>query len=1801
MATTLAAQLSQIAANSTNSLNLKAQKAAHSKSLIFEPRVAASQSFNTLYNLCHEGFQELCLLDRRFLEFQRNIFNERSQDQDRTQMTEAENEKLNQRLESFLGLVGGRVRLTPGAKAVEWLVRRFRIHEYNTHFLLTTFLPYHTLPIFSTLMSILPSRIPSEYKFLEPYIRSLTPPPRHAIVKAAINAPTFTTSLNSYVIRVSRSQQHYPALLAFWAGVMTEAVGGMMDKSRSGRKGVQHDNEQNVILRMLPTLNAGLGMKHNRDLRIGCYMLLSVMASKGGLDDKILVAMMEAVVLGWEFDTITSGLVCLSMLTQQRGSKRLPRKVTKELTKIEGLPTLLLQLSKQRRVDKLAYGLSLALIERLKKKSNLHALSDIQEIIQDQLLSDVQVSVVVKALLLTAHQIDDNLNQITLRPLLASTLVALTQFSSHTGDVVRSTLGDTDVDIDELEMKLQTTIRQIGVTGQQTEDEVMEESEHAAAMIGLNFQTLLEKVSQRTTTETSFLTHNVSYIYPDLCRAFLASTSSQNNLSTFDASPILGRESALEDSLYLTFYIKTWCGPYPVLARTSALHMAAQFLSKSKTSKTDVQAILPYALSALSDPAAKIRRAAAELVISIDHLYPTGAQSKKDIKNLRKWAAKDLYGTAQEQKDIEWLSPDIAMRLLKDHLLPSLEECILDAKHIQVVFQKTLQNQSSSEALNKTESTRLPQAARTSILNFFASHIIQTPLFVVKLRLLECLNQIRGVATLSRTKVLLPILQYWVSLTAAEVSECCQHEQISQDEFDEQSLLIVTPNDEDGILYLCKIVTQEVAIDRPALLTVSFQRLRMMWSSLKEDSRLNVARTLMDVSLSTAEKHADLASQMSSEFLSAMTLSTDILQSFLDQLPTAAKLVDMAPTTKRRRTSHGEVARSVLHDPKQLSDAIQKVTFVLQLVDNSNPGSHPELLRGLFAVLGEIQHFKAQVASELAYLQGLVLSSLLAILKAHRLGSGTTFDRSAVRADLLVDCVQKTSSPQVQNAALLLIAALAEIAPELVLHSVMPIFTFMGHSVLRQNDDYSAYVISQTIREVIPPLISSLRKGKSNIVVGASELLLSFVAAYEHVPSHRRKGLYTSLIQTLGPDDFLFAFLAMLVNKYGATENVKQFAVELSSSFNVGVQLQSLASYLDLIKDLLKPKPTYSSILLNSNEDGPSTPSDIASAALELLPAILSQKRLIAQTGQLLEKDDMDAARVRDLYSMLLENLLGLADNVREQNELHSSCGDILEALLGLLSTSEFVKSVEQLLDRPNESLRRKILRSLQVRIDQESPSDVLSRTAMLAFLPQLTAIIRESKDTLYKHTAVACIDKISEKYGKKDLEAVSAAAETIASSHCLGQSDDRLRVMALLCLASLVEILREGVVSVLPSAIPKALEYMELSLEVESEAQQLHNAGYAFISALAQHLPYMISGAYLAKLLQISNVSSETDLGDDADESRIECLQLCAKQLDAKSLFTTLEKNWDSASSKGPIAIREYVEILNIAIEKHPKTTVTKYAAILAKIFQNAFDLRRQQAALEDGFDIETVAELESEINEVTIKMVYKFNDATFRPIFANLVEWASSSLPKGDKTGKDLRLQSLYGFVTVFFDKLKSIVTSYATYLLENAVDVLNNVDPKDVESRELWSKVLQTLVRSFRHDQDDFWQSPAHFSAIAPVLCAQFNSSLSLPLSEDLIPAVVELAAAADSSEHHKELNGTILKHLRSEVSGVRLAAVKCQQAITGRLGEEWLAMLPEMLPFISELQEDDDDVVERETHRWIVEIEKVLGESLDSMLQ
>jgi hypothetical protein len=124
--TSLTAQLAKRAAESTNQLDLRAQKKAHSQSLLFAPAIAGAQDFDTLYEICVEGFQALCEMDRRFVGFSRSIFGPQSKNEERAQMTAAKNEELDETLEHLLMLLGPKLLLKPAVKVAEWLIRRFR-------------------------------------------------------------------------------------------------------------------------------------------------------------------------------------------------------------------------------------------------------------------------------------------------------------------------------------------------------------------------------------------------------------------------------------------------------------------------------------------------------------------------------------------------------------------------------------------------------------------------------------------------------------------------------------------------------------------------------------------------------------------------------------------------------------------------------------------------------------------------------------------------------------------------------------------------------------------------------------------------------------------------------------------------------------------------------------------------------------------------------------------------------------------------------------------------------------------------------------------------------------------------------------------------------------------------------------------------------------------------------------------------------------------------------------------------------------------------------------------------------------------------------------------------------------------------------------------------------------------------------------------------------------------------------------------------------------------------------------------
>lgn len=104
------------------------------------------------------------------------------------------------------------------------------------------------------------------------------------------------------------------------------------------------------------------------------------------------------------------------------------------------------------------------------------------------------------------------------------------------------------------------------------------------------------------------------------------------------------------------------------------------------------------------------------------------------------------------------------------------------------------------------------------------------------------------------------------------------------------------------------------------------------------------------------------------------------------------------------------------------------------------------------------------------------------------------------------------------------------------------------------------------MESVIPRLVQSLHKRKEGAFIGVSELLLSFAAAFEHIPSQRRLDLFTSLADKVGSEEYLFALFAILMDKYPSNRRVVQFAVELARRYKVKTRLRVNISPLRMRK-----------------------------------------------------------------------------------------------------------------------------------------------------------------------------------------------------------------------------------------------------------------------------------------------------------------------------------------------------------------------------------------------------------------------------------------------------------------------------------------------------------------------------------------------------------------------------------------------------------------------------------------------------------
>ena len=101
--------------------------------------------------------------------------------------------------------------------------------------------------------------------------------------------------------------------------------------------------------------------------------------------------------------------------------------------------------------------------------------------------------------------------------------------------------------------------------------------------------------------------------------------------------------------------------------------------------------------------------------------------------------------------------------------------------------------------------------------------------------------------------------------------------------------------------------------------------------------------------------------------------------------------------------------------------------------------------------------------------------------------------------------------------------------------------------------------------------------------------------------------------------------------------------------------------------------------------------------------------------------------------------------------------------------------------------------------------------------------------------------------------------------------------------------------------------------------------------------------------------------------------------------------------------------------------------------------------------------------------------------------------------------------------------------------------------------------------------------------------------------IVDCLVALASAAGDEQLWKPLNHAVLQACSnaSRVE-VRKAGISCLHSLINSVGEEYMVLIPECLPVLSELLEDSDEEIAGLAQDCITQSEELLGESLEDNL-
>ncbi|XP_041671630.1 HEAT repeat-containing protein 1 isoform X1 [Cheilinus undulatus] len=562
---------------------------------------------------------------------------------------------------------------------------------------------------------------------------------------------------------------------------------------------------------------------------------------------------------------------------------------------------------------------------------------------------------------------------------------------------------------------------------------------------------------------------------------------------------------------------------------------------------------------------------------------------------------------------------------------------------------------------------------------------------------------------------------------------------------------------------------------------------------------------------------------------------------------------------------------------------------------------------------------------------------------------------------------------------------------------------------------------------------------------------------------------------------------------------------------------------------------------------------------------------------------------------------------------------DVLDKVNSLLPTDTFITVMRGLMGNQLASVRRKAMELLNNKLQHRHTWEEQQVTALLQLMGDLLSIVgksqpvkeEEAEQAINRQTALYSLKLLCRCFGSDHQEAFVPVLLKAVEVVTVPSEEKNVTGSALLCIAETVSALRALAIPQLPRLMPAVLQTLTDRRELLTNEIYLLSAVTA-LQRISETLPHFISPYLQDTTLQVCRLTRLVESSPSSSTStqlstRLASLRTTlATKLPSRVLLPTLNKCYSSMVVDKKAQLGVLMSILKEHIGHMEKDQLNAHQSELTAFFLTALDYRAQHC---QG-DLEKTAEVEGGVIDCLVSMVLKLSEVTFRPLFFKLFDWSKSD-------SKD-RLLSFYRLSDCIAERLKGLFVLFAGNLVKPFADLLRltNTSKTSDTDESLFSSsraeektslllqlVLDCLHKIFLYDSHQFLSKERADALLGPLVDQLENKVGGVQVyqqrvSQHLVPCVGQFAVALSDDALWKMLNYQILLKTRHSDAEVRFSSLLVLMEVASKLKENYMVLLPETIPFLAELMEDECEEVEQQVQKVVQEMENILGEPLQS---